>query len=197
MLNLQRNLRKLNLVIIVGLLSLLLINNNTIYAYWNSVETSPTFDSSTIIIGEWEIDVPTWDSTWNLNLWTEDQLNTYIPHNTIFSYNGILYIVNPNTEYNPRYNGLPGQSGNNWATIAIELEWKPNTNYRNNSVVTRYGKYYITNTNYNNNWFIDDPAVNRNEWLEIEPIAETNFGFLLDTTLRDYSNPDFNFIVYK
>ena len=68
---------------------------------------------------------------------------------------------------------------------------------RNNSVVTRYGKYYITNTNYNNNWFIDDPAVNRNEWLEIEPIAETNFGFLLDTTLRDYSNPDFNFIVYK
>lgn len=197
MLSLQRNLRKLNLVIIVGLLSLLLINNNTIYAYWNSVETSPAFDSCTIIIGEWEIDVPTWDSTWNLNLWTEDQLNTYIPHNIIFSYNGILYIVNPNTEYNPHYHGLPGQPSNRWATIAIELEWKPNTNYRNNSVVTRYGKYYITNTNYNDNWFIDDPAVNREEWLEIEPIAETNFGFLLDTTLRDYSNPDFNFIVYK
>ena len=25
----------------------------------------------------------------------------------------------------------------------------------------------------------------------------TFFDFLLDTTLRDYANPDFNFIVYK
>lgn len=131
------------------------------------------------------------------NLWKENQINTFIPNNTIFSYNNILYIVNPNTAYNPQYHGLPGQSIIRWATIALELEWKPNTNYRNNSVVTRYGKYYITNTNYNDNWFIGDPAVNQKEWLEIELIAETNFGFLLDTTLRDYSNPDFNFIVYK
>lgn len=194
MLSLQRNLRKLNLVIIVGLLSVLLINNNTIYAYWNSIETSPAFDSITIIIGKWD---NIYDGIMQLDPMTEKELKQPIPDDTLFMYQGKLYIKRPSETYIPLWHGMPGEPSSVWAIFALELEWIPNTNYRNNSVVTRYGKYYITNTNYNNNWFIDDPAVNRNEWLEIEPIAETNFGFLLDTTLRDYSNPDFNFIVYK
>jgi hypothetical protein len=197
MLNLQRNLRKLNLVIIVGLLSLLLINNNTIYAYWNSVETSLAFDSITITIGEWG---NIYDDIMQLDSMTEEELKQPIPDDTLFMYQGKLYIKRPSETYIPFWHGMPGEPSSRWAVFALNLEWIPNTNYRNNSVVIRNGKYYITNTNHNNNWFIEDPADSKTQWdpwLEIEPISEEHFGYLEGTSLRDYSNPDFNFIVYK
>lgn len=196
MLNLQRKIRKLNLVIIVGLLGLLLVNNNTIYAYWNSVENSPTFDSSIIIIGEWG---NIYDGIMQLDSMTEEELNQTIPDNTLFMYQGRLYIKRPSAIYVPAWQGMPGEPSTVWAVFALDLEWMPNTNYRNDSVVTKDGKYYIANTNYHS-WFTTDPADSKTEWdpwLEIEPISEEYFDYLEGTSLRDYSKPDWDYIVYK
>lgn len=127
---------------------------------------------------------------------TPQELYEVVPSDTLFTYNGILYITNPNATYVPAWHGLPSNGSNQWAIFAMSLEWVPNSNYRNNSVVTRFGKYYITNTMFNNNWFIDDPATNSNEWLEIEEVSLSLFSTYLDTGFIDY-RLDYSLVEFK
>ena len=43
---------------------------------------------------------------YNLNEEEEGRLNQYVPQDTVFSYDGNLYIVNSSMNYNPYYHGL-------------------------------------------------------------------------------------------
>lgn len=190
-------MKRINVIMIM----LLLVNTVKINAYWTETIGGVKIGNTLTQIGEWMSS--TWESDYNLNIWEdENTLNQYIPEDTIFSYNGLLYIIIEGEKYNPYYHGLPGQPSNRWASVSIELEWRPNTNYRPNSVVIRNGRYFIANIVFNtSSWFIHDPLTNSgyqwSEWREIEPISQEHFGMLLDTGLKDYANPDFNYIIYK
>ncbi len=195
------NLSKRAIVIIL-LVFLVVLNTSVTFAYWaSSITAGSSSKSPTITIGEWLEEEP-WENEYNLNIWEEEgQLNQYVPQDTVFSYDGNLYIVNSPMNYNPYYHGLPGQTFVRWAFVAVELEWQPNVNYRVNSVVIRNGKWYIANYRYNTwNWFVNDPATHSgsqwSEWREIEPLPMDYFDYLLDTNLLDYrANP--NDVTYK
>lgn len=179
----------LNLIVGIGL-SNLYVQAFT-YADGTNVSTSITLS---IAEGIWD---NIYDGIIQLELMTEEELKQPIPDDTLFMYQGKLYIKRPSETYIPWWNGMPGERNNVWAMFALDLEWIPNTNYRNNSVVTKNGKYYITNTSHNNNWFIADPETDGSHWLKIEPISEEHFGYLEGTSLRDYSKPDWDHIDYK
>lgn len=187
-------------IIVLLVLTSLAINTSTL-AYWAGLVEVDTLKQVNINIGSWLN--TSWEVDYNLNIWEDNNvLNQQVPEGIIFSYNNLLYTVREGENYNPQWHGLPGQVNSRWAMVALDLDWKPNSNYRVNSVVVRDSRWFIANYKHNtDDWFITDPLDSLNteysHWREIEPIAETNFGFLLDTTLRDYSNPDFNFIVYK
>jgi hypothetical protein len=195
------NLSKRAIVIIL-LVFLIVLNTSVTFAYWeSSITAGSSSKSPTITIGEWLEEEP-WENEYNLNIWEEEgRLNQYVPQDTVFSYDGNLYIVNSSMNYNPYYHGLPGQTFAQWAFVAVELEWQPNVNYRVNSVVIRNGKWYIANYRYNTgNWFVNDPATHSGnpwaEWREIEPLLMDYFGYLLDTNLLDY-RADPNDVTYK
>lgn len=195
------NLSKRAIVIIL-LVFLIVLNTSVTFAYWeSSITAGSSSKSPTITIGEWLEEEP-WENEYNLNIWEEEgRLNQYVPQDTVFSYDGNLYIVNSSMNYNPYYHGLPGQENTHWAFVAVELEWQPNVNYRVNSVVIRNGKWYIANYRYNTvNWFVNDPATHSGnpwaEWREIEPLLMDYFGYLLDTNLLDY-RADPNDVTYK
>lgn len=181
----------------------IVVGISSTYAFWaGSILPNLKQESVIIQIGEWQKELPPWEGDYNLNIWEEeDDLNQVVPEDVIFSYNGLLYTVNDGNEYNPKYHGLPGNPDARWALVAIELEWIPNVNYRVNSIVTRNGKWYIANHQYNtNNWFVNDPATNSGEywkeWREIEPLTEDDFDYFEGTTLKDYRmNP--NDVTYK
>src|SRR5690606_32635154 len=98
-------------------------------------------------IGNWG---SIYDDILSLDELSEDELNITIPENTMFIYQGFLYLTRPNSNYNPEYHGLPeGSSSPKWAVWSIELQWRPNSNYRINSIVIRNGRYFIANSNYN------------------------------------------------
>lgn len=149
-------------------------------------------------IGNWG---SIYDDILSLDELSEDELNITIPENTMFIYQGFLYLTRPNSNYNPEYHGLPGGSSSpNWAVWSIELQWRPNSNYRTNSVVIRNGRYFIANSNYNQDWFVGDPLNSGNdswaEWREIEPVSEDMFDYFYDTQIKDYRlHP--NQVVYK
>lgn len=162
------------------------------YAYWTSnILESNTVINPTITIGTW---FNILDEGFNLNIWQDEGiLNQVIPNNQIFSYNNLLYVVREGETYNPHYHGLPGSGSNQWAYVSLELEWKPNMNYRTNAIVVRDGRYFIANHVYNNDWFVNDPLSSTNqpwsEWREIQPVYE--FNYLEGTNLPDYrKNPN-------
>ena len=90
------------------ILLILVLSIQPTYAYWTSdISVSDTTSNATIQIGVWS-----WDVTdgFNLNIWEEEEiLNQYIPLDTLFSYEGILYIVRDGESYNPYHHGLPGE----------------------------------------------------------------------------------------
>src|SRR5690554_6245212 len=146
----------IRIIIVLLLVFLVSLNTSTTYAYWNSFNSPNTIKTSYIGIGSWVV-LP-WEEDYNLNVWVEeDTLDQVIPDDVIFVYNGLLYTTREGQQYNPEYHGLPGgPDAPRWAIIALELEWIPYSNYRVNSVVTRNGKYYIANIQYNaNDWFVN------------------------------------------
>lgn len=161
--------------------------STNVYAYWNNLEITHTVTAQ---IGVWDYKII--PDEWNLNIWeAEGNLNRIIPENQLFSYNGLLYVVRDGEEYNPHWHGLPGEPNTQWAYVSLELEWRPNMNYRTFSVVVREGRYFIANPAYNDDWFVGDPLNSANkawsEWREIEPLPESYFGFLLDYPMvKDY-----------
>lgn len=185
--------RLLNALILV--LSVFVLLGNKTYAF---IYNSSTINTSILINlgeGNWEEpEIPS--DILNLNEMTEAELKEPIPHDTIFKYNGLLYISNPNANYVPYWNGYPDNPNIRWAIFSLELEWIPNTNYRNNSVVTRFGKFYITNNAFNTDWFVDDPATNRNEWLEINAVSISSFPYFNGTTIRDFRK-NYSEVVFK
>lgn len=188
-------IRTLIKITIISLLAITSIFCFRTYSYWDI--------NTTTIRTELKIGSINYINTLNLNIWEDNNiLNQEVPVDTIFSYNNDLYIVRAGETYNPHYHGLPGEGGNQWAYVALELEWKPNMNYRTNSVVIRSGRYFIANSAYNtDDWFVNDPLTKHgkpwSEWREIEPIDESHFGNLPNSNLKDYANPDFNYIIYK
>lgn len=193
------NLLKRILKSIFVLLSILISSNTRVKAF---IYDSQVSASIVIQLGDWQIEIPPWESDYNLNIWeNESNLNQFIPENTIFSYDGLLYIIIEGQDYNPYYNDLPGQTSNRWAIVAIELEWRPNTNYRVNSVVVRNDRWFIANYAYNTiDWFIGDPLSSGNnswsEWREIEPLTQENFNYFEGTTIKDYRIDSSN-VTYK
>lgn len=191
-------MRKL-LIILVSII--LLASTQIAYAYWaNEINNATKSQTLSITIGEWNLNPV--DDEWNLDIWEDnDELNQTIPEGQLFSYNNILYVVRDGANYNPEWHGLPGQGSNQWAYVALALEWLPNMNYRTNAVVIRNSRYFIANHLYNNNWFVGDPLNSSNtkwsEWREIEPLPESYFGYLDDyPTVKDYrANP--NDVTYK
>lgn len=198
------NLKKLQRVLVFNLLIMsVIVGVSSTYAFWaDGIFSSFKQDSLTILIGSWQRELPSWEGDYNLNIWEEeDNLNQVVPEDVIFSYNGLLYTVNDGNEYNPKYHGLPGDPNARWALVAIELEWILNVNYRVNSIVTRNGKWYIANYEYNKtNWFINDPETHSvdewSEWREIEPLTEDDFDYFEGTNLKDY-RMDPNDVTYK
>lgn len=173
-----------------------------IKAYWvQGISPATETTEVSVGIGEWQYLENMWDIDYNLNIWEEEgTLNQQIPKGVIFSYDNLLYTVREGEEYNPHWHGVPSSS-NRWAFVSLELEWRANTNYRTNSVVVRDGRYFIANHNFNDDdWFINDPLIKSghawSEWREIEPLLESDFGYIEGTTLIDYRmNP--NEVVYK
>jgi hypothetical protein len=179
-------------LIIVALIFIIILNilNMQVYAYWDTYYTSKDIQ---VLIGDWVWDQKIIPDEWNLNIWEDEgNLNQTIPENQLFSYNGLLYVVRDGEEYNPHWHGLPGNGGNQWAYVSLELEWRPNMNYRVNSVVIRDGRWFIANPNYNSaDWFVNDPlsksGTQWSEWREIEPLDESYFGYLIEyPALKDY-----------
>lgn len=173
------------------------------YSYWNSSENEYK-GNYTILLGAWTI-MP--DNSIDLNIWEDREvLNQVVPNDTIFTYDAgdgrgkLFYMVRPKQTYNPYYHGLPGSGSNLWVAFSLGLEWMPNLNYRTNSIIIRDGRYFIANSAYNNNWFVGDPLNSANlpwsEWREIEPISEESFSFIPDTNIRDYANPNWQYIIY-
>lgn len=177
----------LNLIVGIGLSNLYV----QAFTYGTNVSTSIIINIAEGIWGN------IYDGIMQLDPMTDEELTQPIPDDTLFMYQDRLYIKRPSEIYIPRWHGMPGEPDSIWAMFALDLEWIPNTNYRNNSVVIRNNKYYITNTSHNNNWFITDPETDRSHWLEIEPISEEHFGYLEGTSLRDYSKPDWDYIIHK
>lgn len=177
-------LKKLNQITLVILLivNISLISLCKVYAFTYNDNINVNLIIQ-IAEGNWDVND---EGIINLNELSSQELKQPIPDNTLLRYNGLLYIKRPGATYIPAWHGMPGQPSAKWAVFALELEWIPNTNYRNNSVVTRNGKFYITNINFNNNWFIGDPATNRNEWLEINPVSISSFPFFEGTNYRDF-----------
>lgn len=191
------------ILVLVILQSFAVILAARTYAYWADTIFSETKTAQVIIsIGEWLFpDEPVVPDDWNLNIWEEEEtLNQNVPEDQIFTHDGYIYI-STNGGYNPYYHGMPGEPNTQWAFVATALEWEPNMNYRVHSVVTRDGRYFIANINYNSHdWFINDPLTNNGlwgEWREIEPISQEHFGLLQDTNLIDYASPDWDYIIYK
>lgn len=192
-------MKKLLIIIFFILISLTSLTHS--YAYWSSsVNGAETNTWTQILIGSWLSDIIIPDD-WNLNIWEdEDDINHIIPEGQLFTYDTHIYISLGG--YNPEYHGLPGEPNLLWAFVSTELEWRPNTNYRVNSVVVRDGRYFIANILFNtSDWFINDPLTNSghswSEWREIEPISESYFNTFQGTNLIDYATPDFNFVIYK
>lgn len=181
------------------ILLILVLSIQPAYTYWTSdISVSDITSGATIQIGVWS-----WDVTdgFNLNIWEDEEiLNQYIPLDTLFSYEGILYIVRDGESYNPYYHGLPGEGRNQWAYVSLELEWADNMNYRTNSVVIRNGVWYIANSAYNDDWFVNDPLNSKNkswsEWRKIEPLLESYFGYLPNYPgVKDY-RANINDVIY-
>lgn len=171
-------------------------------AYWvGTLLHTDTETNTDVFIGEWQYLENMWDIDYNLNIWEEEEtLNQRIPEGVVFSYDNLLYTVREGEEYNPHWHGVPSSS-NKWAFVSLELEWRANTNYRTNSVVVRDGRYFIANHNFNDDdWFINDPLIKSghawSEWREIEPLLESDFGYIEGTTLIDYRMSP-NEVVYK
>ena len=198
------NFKKIQRVIVFNLLIMsVIVGVSSTYAFWaDSILSSFKQDSLTILIGSWQRELPSWEVVYNLDIWEEEgTLDQVVPKDVIFSYKGLLYTVNDDAvndgnEYIPKYHGLPGDPKARWALVAIELEWIPNVNYRVNSIVTRNGKWYIANYQFNaKNWFTNDPETHSgetwSEWREIEPLTEDNFKYFEGTNLKDYRmDPD-------
>lgn len=154
-----------------------------------------------ITIGEWGFPQGGEFDGWNLNIWEEeDTLNQNVPTGQLFSYGDFIYI-SLDSGYNPFYHGMPGEPNTQWAFVSTELNWRPNMNYRVNSVVVRDGRYFIANIDHNvNDWFINDPLTHNGrwaEWREIEPINEIHFETIQGTSLIDYASPNWDYIIYK
>ena len=199
MVKLMKSLNKIYLTVLFLIFSILILQNN-VHAYWGTPNTQSSTNNSVIQIGEWIFET-IYDDILSLDELSEDELNITIPENTMFIYQGFLYLTRPNSNYNPEYHGLPdGSSSPIWAVWSIELQWKPNTNYRTHSIVIRNGRYFIANSNYNQDWFVGDPLDSENnswaEWREIEPVSEDMFDYFYDTQIKDYRlNP--NQVIYK
>lgn len=190
-------------LILILLFCIVALSNNA-FAYWGSIESEGTTINNFLLIGTWGNTVP---DEWNLNILEDNnELNLYIPEGQIFSYDNLLYI-SISDNYNPEYNGLPGENRTRWALVALGLDWIENSNYRVNSVVRIYDefrdeyRYFIANSNWNNNdWFIHNPLTHSgnewSEWREISPIEETDFGWLDGYNLRDFAAPDWNKVIY-
>lgn len=187
-------MKRRNLLVATLIMFALVVTGMT-FAYWAD-RILPSFkeDSLKISIGSWQRELPSWEGNYNLNIWEEEgTLNQFVPEDVIFSYNGLLYIMIEGKTYNPYWHGLPVPT---WAAVAVELDWRPNTNYRTNSVVIRNGKWYIANHQFNtNDWFTNDPETHSgetwSEWREIEPLTEDNFKCFEGTNLKDYRmDPD-------
>ena len=93
-----------------------IVGVSSTYAFWaDGILSSFKQDSLTILIGSWKRELPSWEVDYNLNIWEEEgTLNQVVPEDVIFSYNGLLYIVNEDIikkgeTYNPQYHGLPGE----------------------------------------------------------------------------------------
>lgn len=185
-------------IFIITILSVLLTSFTLIViANFDKVEIGKTI---TISIGNWDSNTTITIPGFNIDEWIKnDTLDQLIEEGQYFSYNGYIYISNGS--YNPAYNGLPEQGSNYWAYVSTELEWRPNTNYRPNSVVIRDDRYFIANIEFNtDNWFIDDPLTNNGRWKpwrEIEPISNENFSMIEEFNIINYADPDFNYIIYK
>ncbi len=177
------------------------------YAFWDTDSlNNSSLPPKSITIGDWnyqeETTPPIYDD-YDLDIWVEEEnINQVVPEGQIFKFEDDLYI-STSPEYNPAYHGLP--DSNNpplWAFVSIELEWQANKNYRVNSVVTANGRYFIANSAYTtSNWFVNSPLTHSgnpwSEWREIEPISEEHFPFFENSNIRDYANPDWNYIIYK
>lgn len=194
-------MRKLKLI---ALLTLYLMVVPTTKAYWGlDMQNVENVKNISFSIGSWahQSDTTPWDN-WNLNVWQDENiLNQTIPDGQLFTYNGTLYI-SIDSDYNPFYHGLPDVNPIPWAYVATDLHWRPGTNYRVNSVVIREGRYFIANSNYTtDDWFVNDPIDFHghlwSEWREIEPISEEHFNYFIDTNIRDFANPNWNYIIYK
>lgn len=191
--------KKIGLLYIALLTTIGSITTNT-FAYWaTGINNLNNYQQIVLQIGEWSGSIV--PDAWNLNIWeNENTLNQTVPINQLFSYDGFLYIGATKKGYTPIWHGLPANGSNQWAYFAIELEWRPNVNYRTNSVVLRDGRYFIANYRNNRDWFINDPLTHSghtwSEWREIEPISINNFGILDDYGIPDFSNPDWNYIIY-
>lgn len=191
------------LVLLTLLLSFSLIPSAL--GYWSS-DVSGSYknqDTGLIYIGEWKLN--SWETDYNLNEWEKNgELNQVVPKDTVFSYDGLLYIVRPDLtgEYVPEWHGLPGENSI-WAMFALDLEWKPHTNYRVYSVVVRDGRWFIANNKYDSNgWFTNDPLTHSgaewSQWREIEPLTENDFDYLdIAPSLRDYRKINNEGIIYK
>lgn len=175
---------------IILLMFALIVSVYQTHAFWDN---NQQIKSNIILLGNWESPIEQLTDGYIIDIWIEeDNLNQTIPENQLFSYNGLLYVVRDGEEYNPQWHGLPGNGGNQWAYVSIELEWRPNVNYRVNSVVIRDGRWFIANPNYNSaDWFVNDPlsksGTQWSEWREIEPLEESYFDYLIEyPALKDY-----------
>lgn len=173
---------------IILLMFALIVSVYQTHAFWDSTQQ---IKSNIILLGNWESPIEQLTDGYIIDIWIEeDVLNQTIPVNQLFAYQGNLYIAID--EYNPQWHGLPGNGINQWAYIALGLEWQPNMNYRVNSVVIRDGRWFIANPNYNSSdWFVNDPlsksGTQWSEWREIEPLDESYFGYLIEyPALKDY-----------
>lgn len=187
---------------------------NKTYAYWHEEinnENAKIIDK--VLIDKWntiskdpEVILKDWIFTKENIKFGEPKYNTTINKNQKFIYNDLIFI-SISDNYNPTWNGLPGDGNNQWAFVSTNLLWMEGMNYKANSIVKIIDKhsnvkYYITNTIYQqSNYYVNNPLDSTNdcwhsEWLEIEAIDEEAFELFEDLNIFDYTKYKNN-IIYK
>lgn len=203
----NRLLRKILIIVSFLTVYAVIFSISDSSAYWIDSVTTPEEEviSMEIQIGEWDFDddgkgppelEPQPYDDYNLNEWIENNaLNQTVEAGIFIIYNDKLHLTI--ASYNPQSNGLPGEPSSTWAVLAISLEWNEGSNYRENSVITKEGRWFIGRPGQS--WLVDDPlGPNSWAWMEIMPLSEDDFKDFPNSTIRDYTKPkDPNDIVPK